>query len=226
MGLGREELSMRLLVVGSTGRTGRQVVAQGLERGYEVTALARDPARVSGAHPRLTVVRGDVLEPESLREAVADQEAVVCVLGHGKFLRPTSILSQGTRNLIAAMREAGLRRLVCQTSLGVGDSFGRMGLYYTLFVVPVILQFYFWDKYRQEKAIRASGLDWTIVRPAALTNGPRRGAYRHGEEIGSWIVTLSISRADTAAFLLDELSESRYLHRAPGLANQPRWLRF
>lgn len=217
---------MRLLVVGSTGRTGRQVVAQALERGHEVTALARNPAKLTQEHARLRVVRGDVLEPESLRAAVTNQDAVVCVLGHGKFLRPTSILSEGTRNLIAAMREAGVRRLVCQTSLGVGDSFGRMGLYYTLFVVPFILQFYFWDKYRQERAVRASGLDWTIVRPAALTNGRRRGTYRHGEEIGSWIVTLSISRADTAAFLLDELSDNRYLHRAPGLANQPSWLRF
>ena len=95
----------------------------------------------------------------SLRAAVVNQDAVVCVLGHGKFLRPTAILSEGTQNLIAAMREAGVRRLVCQTSLGVGDSFGRMGIYYTLFVVPFILQFYFWDKHRQEKAIRASGLE-------------------------------------------------------------------
>jgi putative NADH-flavin reductase len=216
---------MRLLVVGSTGGTGRQVVAQALERGHEVTALARKPEKVKTTHPRLHVFPGDVLDPESLRGAVRDQDAVVCVLGHRKYLRPTSILSRGTANLIEAMRGAGVRRLVCQTSLGAGGSFGRLGLYYTLFVVPVVLQFYFWDKHRQEKAVRASGLDWTIVRPAALTNGPRRGTFRHGEKVGSWVATLSISRADTAAFLLDEIEAPRYVRRAPAIANQPRWLR-
>jgi putative NADH-flavin reductase len=215
---------MRVLVVGSTGGTGRQLVAQALERGHRVTAFARRPERVGVTHERLEVRQGDVLDPESVAAAVAGQDAVVCALGHKRWFRPTRILSRGTENLIAAMRRHGVERLICETSLGVGGSFGRLGVYYTLFVVPVILQFYYWDKHRQEKAIRASGLRWTIVRPGALTNGRRRDAYRHGERVGSFLLTLRISRADTAAFLLDQLESEAYLYRAPGVANVPRWL--
>jgi len=170
------------------------------------------------------VHKGDILKAETVMSAVENQEAVLCALGHKKFLRPTRILSIGTRNLINAMQQQGVNRLVCETSLGVGNSFGRLGLYYTLFVVPFILQFYYWDKHRQESLIRASTLQWTIVRPAALTNGRKRGTYQHGDHVGSFLLTLRVSRADTADFMLNQLENSSYVHCTPGIAYQPRWL--
>lgn len=215
---------MRVLIVGATGGTGRQLVDQALERGHQVTAFARRPDRVAVSHDRLTVRQGDVLRIETILPAVEGHDAVLCALGHKKFLRPTRILSRGTANLIEAMQLEGVERLVCETSLGVGNSFGRLGLYYTLFVVPVILQFYYWDKHRQESAIRASNLAWTIVRPAVLTNGRARGTYEHGAHVGSWIVTLRVSRADVASFMLDELENASYVRSAPGIAYQPRWI--
>ena len=215
---------MRILIVGSTGGTGRHLVAQALERGHHVTALARDPGKLGLAHDRLTVRQGDILVPATLLSAAENQDAVLCAVGHMKFLRPTRILSSGTRNLIEAMQRHGVQRLVCETSLGVGSSFGLLGLYYTLFVVPFILQFYYWDKHRQESLIRASSLRWTIVRPATLTNGPKRGGYQHGEDVGSWLLTLRISRADTADFMLNQLESDSYLYRTPGIAYLPRWL--
>jgi nucleoside-diphosphate-sugar epimerase len=145
-------------------------------------------------------------------------DAVLCALGHKRWLYPNRILSTGTQNVIDAMKVAGIRRLVCETSLGVGNSFGRLGIYYTLFVVPFILPLYYWDKHRQEKAIRASGVDWVIVRPAALTNSPKRGKYRHGSHVGNWILTLRISRADVADFMLNQLTDDTYLRSTPGLA--------
>jgi len=145
-------------------------------------------------------------------------EAVLCALGHKRWFYPTRILSAGTQNIIDAMKVAGIRRLVCETSLGVGNSFGRLGIYYTLFVVPFILPLYYWDKHRQEEVIRASGIDWVIVRPAALTNGPKRGKYRHGSHVGNWLMTLRISRADVADFMLNQLTDDTYLCSAPGLA--------
>ena len=216
--------SMRVLVVGSTGGTGRQLIAQALERGHDVTAFARNPKKVTIVHDRLRVHQGDILKAETVMPAVKNQEAVLCALGHKKFLRPTRILSGGTRNLIDAMQQQGVNRFVCETSLGVGNSFGRLGLYYTLFVVPFILQFYYWDKYRQESLIRASTLQWTIVRPAALTNGRKRGTYQHGDHVGSFLLTLRVSRADTADFMLNQLENDSYVHRTPGIAYQPRWL--
>ncbi len=104
------------------------------------------------------------------------------------------------------------------SSLGIGDSVGHLGLIYTFFVIPVILPFYFWDKTRQEKAIAASGVDWTIVRPGALTNGRKRGRVRQGARVGTIIWTVSVSRADVAEFMIDQLTSSAYLRTAVGVA--------
>ena len=155
----------RVLIVGATGGTGRELVAQALERGHVVTALARNPLALEVVHPRLRVVRGDVLDYSAVEAAVQGQEAVVCALGHKRFFQPTRILSAGTHNILRAMENQGVRRFVCETALGIGDSAGRMGLYYTFFVIPIILPFYFWDKTRQERVIAASRVNWVIVRP-------------------------------------------------------------
>ena len=208
----------RILIVGATGGTGRQLVAQALERGFTVTALVRNPSRLRMDHPRLAVVQGDVLDEAAVDAAMAGQDAIVCALGHRRYFSPTRILSQGTRNILRAMETHGVRRFVCETSLGIGDSVGRMGLYYTFFVIPVILPFYFWDKTRQERAIAASGVDWVIVRPGVLTNGERRGRVTHGGHVGSFVWTVRVSRADVAGFMLDQLETDAYLRRSPGVA--------
>ncbi len=168
----------RLLIVGATGGTGRELLARALGRGFEVTALVRNPSRLRFEHPHLTVVQGDVLDPASVETAMRGQEAVLCALGHKRFFYPARILSEGTENILRAMESHAVRRLVCVTSLGIGDAAGRLGLLYTLFLIPAILPFYFWDKARQERLIATSNLDWVIVRPGALTNGPKRGGPR------------------------------------------------
>ncbi len=207
----------RVLIVGATGGTGRQLVEQALARGYVVTALARDPSALRVEHPRLTVVQGNVLDYPSVEAAVRDQDAVLSALGHKQFFRPTRTLSEGTRNVLRAMETHRVRRFVCETTLGIGDSAGRMGLYYTFFVIPVILPFYFWDKTRQERLIAASGLNWVVVRPGALTNGAKRGRYRHGRTVGSLLWTVRISRADVADFMLNQMSDNTYLRAASGV---------
>ena len=93
-----------------------------------------------------------------------------------------------------------------------------MGLFGTLLFLPLVLPVYFWDKSRQEQIIGGSGVDWVIVRPGILTNGPKRGTYRHGENVGSYILSASTSRADVADFMLQQLTDDTYLHKAPGLA--------
>lgn len=207
-----------LLIVGATGGTGRELVRQALERGHEVTAFARRPAKLDVEHERLTVARGDVLDAASVEAAVRGQDAVLSALGHKRWFYPTRILSEGTRNLVRAMEREGVRRLVCATALGVGDSFGRMGLYYTLFVGIFILPFYFYDKVRQERVIRGSALDWVIVRPGVLRNRPARGRYEHGPKVGNWLWTVRIARADVAAFMLDQVTSDAYLRQSPGVA--------
>jgi uncharacterized protein YbjT (DUF2867 family) len=114
------------------------------------------------------------------------------------------------------METRGVHRFVCETSLGVGDSAGRLGMYYTFFTIPVVLPFYYWDKTRQEQLIAASRVEWVLVRPGLLNNGAKRGRYRHGR-VGSFLWTVRISRADVADFMLNQLSSDTYLRTAPGV---------
>ncbi len=158
-----------------------------------------------------------MLDYASVEAAVGGQDAVLSALGHKRFFHPTRILSEGTRNILRAMVMHGVPRLVCETSLGLGDSVGRMGLYYTLLVIPVILPLYFWDKTRQERIIAETELEWVIVRPGRLTNGGRRASYRHGPDVGSFLRTVRISRADVADFMLNQLTSDTYLRAAPGV---------
>ncbi len=209
---------MNLLIIGATGGTGRELVKQALEQGDNVTALVRNPAKVTVQHPNLTVVKGDVLDSVSVENAVRGKDAVLSALGHKKWFIKTSILSRGTKNIITSMEKYGVKRFICGTSLGVGDSRGRLGLYYTLFVVPVIVYFYFKDKEIQERYIMESSLDWTIVRPGQLTNGRKRGLYRHGPDIGSRIFTVRISRADAADFMLRQLADNTYRRKTVAVA--------
>jgi uncharacterized protein YbjT (DUF2867 family) len=208
----------RILIVGATGGTGRHLVTQALERGYEVTAFVRNPSRLRVDHSQLTVFQGDVLDPAAVDAAMRGQHAVVSALGHKRFFGSTRILSEGTGNILRAMETHGVPRLVCETSLGIGDSAGRMGLYYTLFTIPLILPFYFRDKARQERRIAASDVEWVIVRPGLLTNADPRGEYRHGRHVGSFLWTVRISRADVAGFMLDQLASDTYMRAAPGVA--------
>lgn len=135
------------------------------------------------------------------------------------LFRRNTILSDGTRNIVRAMEKLGVKRFVCQSSLGVADSRGRLGFLYNFFLVPLFLRNLFADKAVQEQIIQESGLEWVIVRPTALTNGQRKGAYRAGSSIGHWFFPSKISRADTADFMLKQISSTDYLRQTPGLAD-------
>ena len=209
---------MKILIIGATGGTGRALVEQALAQGHNVSVLVRNPEKIRTANKRLTVIQGDILDHNSVDRAVAGKDAVLSTLGHKRWIIKTTILSTGTKNIITAMEKHDVRLFICETSLGVGDSRGRLGLYYTLFVIPFILYFYFKDKERQERLITESSLEWVIVRPAQLTNGPVRGLYRHGQAVGSYIFTQRISRADVAEFMLKQLIDTSHRHQAVALA--------
>ena len=134
------------------------------------------------------------------------------------LFRRNTALSNGTKNIVQAMEKLAVKRFVCESSLGIGDSKGKLGLLYNVVLIPLLLRNIFADKEVQEKLIKESKLDWIIVRPARLTNGPKRGTYRHGLDIGSKLISGSVSRADVAQFMLRQVTENSYLCKTPGLA--------
>lgn len=209
--------TMNILIIGSTGRTGQELVKQGLERGHSITAMARKPGKIKIVHPKLKVIQGNVLDAESLITVLADHDAVLSALGHKRFFIKTNVLSRGTSHLISAMQKQHVSRLICITSLGINDSRYRLGLYYTLFTIPFIIYFYFRDKAKQERLIMNSELDWTIIQPAQLTNGRKREKYRHGPGLGHYLITKLISRSDVAHFMLEELEQGRYIRKVAAI---------
>lgn len=204
---------MKILLIGGTGKTGKQILKQGLEGGHQITSIVRNPKNIKISNPNLTVVKGNVLDPSSLAQSFQGHQVVISALGHKKFFIKTTILSRGTGNIIRAMQQHQIRRFICITSLGINDSRFKLGLYYSLFVIPFIILFYFLDKEKQERLIQQSDLDWTIVRPGQLTNGQKRGRYKHGKGLGSYILTKMISRADVAHFILDEMETNAYVRK-------------
>jgi putative NADH-flavin reductase len=208
---------LRVLVIGATGATGRQLVQQALEQGHQVTAFVRDPSKLKIAHANLRIAKGDVLDYASVESAMRGQSAVLSALGHKRFFYPNRIQSDGMRNILQAMKTCDVPRLVCETALGIGNSVGRLGLPHTFLILPLILAFYMWDKLRQEQLIIASDRDWVIVRPGVLTSGEARGSYRHGPKVGSYLWPVKIARADVADFMLKQLTDDAYVGAAPGL---------
>jgi putative NADH-flavin reductase len=208
---------MKLVIFGATGTVGRQVVEQALEQGHTVTAFARNLAKLDIQHPQLGFAQGDVMDASAVEQVIRGQDAVVCVLGAGKQLKST-IRSEGTRQIIQAMEKVGMRRLICLSTLGTGDSWGNLDFYWKYVMFGFILRQVFADHERQEALVRNSNLDWTIVRPGALTDGPLTGQYRHSFPSSDRNIALQISRADVADFILKQLSDQSSLHQTPSLS--------
>ena len=205
---------MKIFIVGATRGIGRQVLDQALAAGHAVTALVRDTRRLDAQHERLKVVQGDVLDANAVALAMAGQEAVCCSLGVKVPWFRVAVFSDGTRNLLDAMKKTGARRLVCVTGIGAGDSRGHGGFLYDRLFYPLLLRTVYADKDRQESLIRASGVDWVIVRPGFLTNGPLTGRYRAITDL-SGVTAGWISRADVAHFILQQLVAPSHLRQTP-----------
>lgn len=191
------------------------MVQQALQKGYSVTAFARTPAKLGIRHAHLELVQGDVLDYDLVAKAVQNQEAVLCALGAGRQGR---VRAEGTRHIIRAMESAGVKRLVCQTTLGAGESRGNLDFFWKYVMFGLLLKEAYADHQVQEEYVKKSRLDWTIVRPGAFTDGPLTGTYRHGFPAGDKTTRLKISRADVADFMLRQLTDEAYLKRTPGLS--------
>lgn len=205
---------MKLLVFGATGGTGQALVSQGLEQGHQVTAYVRNPAAVA-SREGLTVVQGDVTNVELVTKAIAGQDVVLSTLGSRGG--PEGVIAEGARNIIAGMSATGVRRLIYVTSFGVGDSLEQMGWFARTVVVGMFLKKALAEKELEEQAIRSSSVDWTIVRPGSLEDGPKTGSYRCVTDPSEKLGRPRIARADVADFMLKNLSSDQFIRKAVGL---------
>lgn len=208
----------RVIVFGATGSVGRLAVEALLRDGHSVTAFARRPERLGAlVHPRLRLVAGDALSPGDVRAALADQQAAIVTLGAGASLK-SRIRSQGTLNVITAMQAQGVSRLIVQSTLGAHESWANLNFYWKRIMFGGLLRAVFRDHEVQEQLVRASGLDWTIVRPSAFTDEAATGAYKVGFAPAERRLSLRISRADVADFLSRQVLASAWRQRAVGIS--------
>jgi nucleoside-diphosphate-sugar epimerase len=161
-----------------------------------------------------------VLDAVSVQNAVPGHDAVLCCLG-SPANKIGNIRSQGTLNVIQAMQKTGLKRFICQTSLGYGDSvevLNRTPWFFKNLIVPFILKKGFADHALQEEYIKQSGLDWTIIRPGNLTDGPHTGVYKHGFSYNDKTLSVKVSRADVADLMLKKLDIDTGIHQTIGIS--------
>jgi putative NADH-flavin reductase len=210
---------MKIVIFGAAGGTGRLLVEQALAKGYQVTAFDRHLAALTIHHPKLTPVQGDIFNPAQVEAAIVGHDAVICVLG----VRPGTtapVCSTGTQNMVDAMQTVGVKRFICQSAFVVAALDGERTQ--TSWLLPIMLTFsskaqaMFADKVAQERFIRQSDLDWTIVRPARLTDGPKTGVYKADDPMAIGL-NARISRADVADFLLKQVNDDAFLYRIPRL---------
>ena len=206
---------MKIAIFGATGKVGRHLVDQALQRGDEVTVFARDASKLTTRrHERLEVVQGDVLDPKDVERAVADTHAVLSAIGHTKT-SPKDVLSEGIKNIVAAMNKHGVRRLVSLTGAGVRDPKDDPKLVDRAIgsLLKLLQRDLLEDSIRQARVIQESDLEWVIVRAPVLVEGEKKGEYRVGyvgKESGT-----RLSRADLADFMLKQTTDDTYLHQSP-----------
>lgn len=208
---------MKVLILGATGHLGRHVTHATLEAGHTVTAFARNPGNLNICHERLILHAGNAYNSEDVSEAVAGQDVVIVTLGSGKS-RKNTLRSDGTRNVISAMKQHGVDRLITQTTLGCQETWDTLNFYWKYVMFGAVIKPIFKDHEKQERLTQASELDWTIVRPSAFTDGPGTGDLRVGFPAGEGGLELTVAKTEIANVIVDQLVDRSYVHRALNLS--------
>jgi putative NADH-flavin reductase len=210
-----------VLIIGASRGIGLEAVKAALEAGHSVRALARTARRIRVEHPKLEKIAGDALRIATVKRVLTGIDVVIQSLGVSAgpevILKSTRFFSKATRLLVTAMEEAQVKRLICVTGFGAGDSRGHGGFLYNA-AFHLLLGRLYDDKDAQERIVRRSKLDWVIVRPVILTDGPKTSAYRALVNPRDWTCGF-ISRADVADFLIKQIDGDAFLHKTPVLMN-------
>ncbi len=204
---------MKILILGSTGGTGQQIVKQALEQNLEVTAIARAPSKLSLSYEKLTVIKGDVLDKDVLIKALEGKDVVLSALGVGKALKSNDLISNVASILIPAMNATNVKRLIFISAFGVGETFIQADFIQKI-IFRLVFKNVYTDKSKADDQIRKSTLEWTLVYPVLLTDGPGTGKYKVGEKLQMKGIP-KISRTDVAEFMLRQLTDNTFLKKSP-----------
>ncbi len=207
--LAPQAVPLRILVIGGTSGTGLEVVKIALARGHSVTAMSRQPDRMTLTHANLEARKGDILDVAAVKAAVKNKDAVVNAIGIGPTRDPVTVFSKGIKHLLNVMAKQNVKRLIAVTGIGAGNSRGHGGFFYDRILQPLALKTIYEDKDRAETIIAESSVDWTIVRPGTLTTDPAEMRYRVIEDL-TGVTAGSIARADVAHFIVAALEADSY----------------
>ncbi len=202
---------MKVIVFGSTGQTGRQLIDQLIKAGHQVTAFARTPAKLAAFESKIHIAAGDARDAQAVSQAVSGQDAVMHALSES-ITEKSDIQTVFAGHLITAMQAAGVKRLVVLSARGAGDSRAQVPVFFEL-VLRTLLRYLFEDKQNAEDKIMASSLDYTFVRPFILAKGRLKGnAIAAGSPKGlKW----RLNRADVAACMIAQLKSDSWIRKTP-----------
>jgi uncharacterized protein YbjT (DUF2867 family) len=209
---------VKVLVLGATGGTGREILREAVAQGHSVVALVRSKMKANTNAAELAgadLVEGDARDEQALSRALVGCSGVISALGTPMSpFREVRLLSVATQALVKAMESRNVCRLVCITGLGAGDSRGHGGFLFDKLFFPLLLRKVYADKNRQEDVVRASKLDWVLVRPVVLNDKPAKGTVRAQTDL-SGVHGGTVSRSDIAKFVVQQLTDDTWLRRAP-----------
>ena len=213
---------MKVIIFGATGFSGQGILAGALQQGHEVTILVRDASKVPIKHKNLTLVEGNVLDPQTVASVIHHQEAVIQCLGVGGKGdgKPTTFISDATKVIVDEMQKQNIKRLIAMSNVGAGNSIVFQPWFFTKIILPYFMK---WlkviieDKNRMEPIIMNSNLDWTIVRCPNIVDKPAKGTCN--ATLDGKGLKLSITLPDLSKFMVDQLKQTAFIKQAPSVSN-------
>ena len=213
---------MKVTIFGATGFSGQAILADSIKQGHEVTILVRDTSKVQIKHQNLTIVEGNVLNPQTVASVLHHQEAVIQCLGvSGKGDgKPTTFISDATKIIVDEMQNQKIKRLIAMSNVGAGNSIAFQPWFFTKIILPYFMK---WlkviieDKNRMEPIIMNSNLDWTIVRCPNIVDKPAKGTCN--ATLDGKGLKLSITLSDLSKFMVDQLKQTVFIKQAPSVSN-------
>ncbi len=213
---------MKVIIFGATGFSGQAILANSIKQGHEVSILVRDASKIPIKHQNLTIVEGNVLNPQTVASVLHHQEAVIQCLGvSGKGDgKPTTFISDATKIIVDEMQNKKIKRLIAMSNVGAGNSIAFQPWFFTKIILPYFMK---WlkviieDKNRMEPIIMNSNLDWTIVRCPNIVDKPAKG--RCNATLDGKGLKLSITLSDLSKFMVDQLKQTVFIKQAPSVSN-------